>query len=566
MSVSGLFTPTRTDTIEADQYDHAINLVDATAPPDIPSQPPTPLDSPSDLDSSAKRDLGASPGKKLPKDGVQGGLREELARRRYAKWQEKRYSGGRLENDGDPTNMEAGTAEEGSGVADPKKAASKRDWLRDKARLRSKRSAKVSKCEECEYDILYENQRGSFIFGFPLYSAKGLLNFDPAAWQTSAFKESPVNIMTAQVPDPSWTWAWKRWYVDMSHDVDEQGWEYSFSFRHGFSWHGTHPWFHSYVRRRRWLRKRVKVHGASSRKNEASKGHMLNPDYFTIHAKKVPSRESSTERTIDNRSSHMSGRLTEADSDEDDEEDITNVLSLMKALKRTTIDRKKLGSVENFLLHGDEDLHYLPEYMDEIMSMFMYQTSRRQFLDLLRNLCEEPADDHEASTTEDDVADENVKSHSQLQHDAIHQAMLAAEEHMQDLEYWSDRQKMASMEKGKEVEGRTLDGVNEKDLHDGQSSIDGGEDQLEVEAPPSMRSQVSIRGIPSDAGIDEEPGLVMRANTLEDGEKEANGSNGPDERAEEDTHPSATEAITTTHQEVHSSSEGEKEPGKIGED
>jgi hypothetical protein len=37
--------------------------------------------------------------------------------------------------------------------------------------------------------------------------------------------------------------------------VDEEGWEYSFFFR-GFVWHGTSPWFHSFVRRRRWIRLR----------------------------------------------------------------------------------------------------------------------------------------------------------------------------------------------------------------------------------------------------------------------------------------------------------------------
>jgi hypothetical protein len=97
-----------------------------------------------------------------------------------------------------------------------------------------------------------------------MFSHKSLLNFDPAPWINVAFKDSPVDIITAQVPNPTWQWAWKSWYVDMSGDVDEEGWAYSLSFSPSFSWHGTHVWFHSFVRRRRWLRKRIKSDGAGS--------------------------------------------------------------------------------------------------------------------------------------------------------------------------------------------------------------------------------------------------------------------------------------------------------------
>ena len=107
-------------------------------------------------------------------------------------------------------------------------------------------------------NVLYENQRGSFFCGIPLYSSNSLLNFDPAGWQTSPFQDSPMNITNSQLPDPSWEWVWRTWYVDMSYDVDEEGWQYSLSFRTGIAWHGNHPWFHSFVRWRRWLRKRVK--------------------------------------------------------------------------------------------------------------------------------------------------------------------------------------------------------------------------------------------------------------------------------------------------------------------
>lgn len=100
-------------------------------------------------------------------------------------------------------------------------------------------------------DVLYENQRGAWLCGLPLFSSASLLNFDPPAWRNGLGQASPVSVVDAQTPDPSWRWAWPTWYVDMSADVDEEGWQYSFMFRQKTSWHGSHPWFHSFVRRRR---------------------------------------------------------------------------------------------------------------------------------------------------------------------------------------------------------------------------------------------------------------------------------------------------------------------------
>jgi len=107
-------------------------------------------------------------------------------------------------------------------------------------------------------DVLYENQRGMYLFGKPMYSGKALFPKEAAPWADERYKRTLVNITNAQVPDPSWEWAWKVWYVDMSRDVDEEGWEYSLYFN-GFSWHATSPWFHSFVRRRRWIRLRKRI-------------------------------------------------------------------------------------------------------------------------------------------------------------------------------------------------------------------------------------------------------------------------------------------------------------------
>ncbi|KAK9462831.1 uncharacterized protein V1516DRAFT_671243 [Lipomyces oligophaga] len=117
-----------------------------------------------------------------------------------------------------------------------------------------------------DYDILYENQRGFFFFGEPLFSSQSLVQIDPPSWQDLENQYSPVDILTAAVPDPSWEWAWHTWYIDMAYDVDSQGWSYAFYFR-SRNWHGSHNWFTSFVRRRRWIRKRQRVKHLDSSDN-----------------------------------------------------------------------------------------------------------------------------------------------------------------------------------------------------------------------------------------------------------------------------------------------------------
>jgi len=90
-----------------------------------------------------------------------------------------------------------------------------------------RRKSPKQKKEIAEIDVLYENQRGwvtsslhwafielmgvcvgdrAFVCGIPLFSSRGLLNFDPAPWQNGLFRDSAVSIVNAQLPDPSWAW------------------------------------------------------------------------------------------------------------------------------------------------------------------------------------------------------------------------------------------------------------------------------------------------------------------------------------------------------------------------
>ncbi|KAF8429616.1 hypothetical protein EV426DRAFT_514505, partial [Tirmania nivea] len=253
-----------------------------------------------------------------------------------------------------------------------------------------------------EIDVLYENQRGFFLCGIPLFSSKSLLNLDPPPWQTRDFKYSPVSILDKQTPDPSWEWAWKTWYVDMTTDADDQGWMYSFSFNNYFSWHGTHVWFHSFVRRRRWLRKRVKIRkdGAfGSPCDTEVEAHGFNQDYFTIHSRQKHRGSVGTWPAASWRVPLQSGSMggggwggialrgTFGSEEEGDilyeGEEISDIPTLMKVLRRCTLDRQKITAIARFVEEGGAEVFYLAERMPALMSLLMFQASRRQLLAVL---------------------------------------------------------------------------------------------------------------------------------------------------------------------------------------
>lgn len=483
MSIAGL---SRNRTNPAIDYDHAIVLVDTTK---------VKLDREEDTDGPSgsvplSRTASGAP---LSLRWTKGTLREELARRKYSKWQEEktRNDEGLAEtSDGaGDGNMEAGQLTNGRG---------RNGRLRDKISFRSKKPDIRSKENDDTFvDILYENQRGAFFCGIPLYSGNSLLNFDPSPWQTSTFKDSPVNVTNAQLPDPSWAWVWRTWYVDMSYDVDEEGWQYSFTFSPSYAWHGSHPWFHSFVRRRRWLRKRINPHGKTSRDTANIKeAHLLNADYFTIHASRDRSRDSSAERTSKNRSSFLSNARSESD-DEQDSSDVSDILKLMAILKGARVDREKIWAVKAFVNQGGDDLFYLADKMGNIMRSFVYQTSRRQLQGSLLQALENVKHQQKISSGDADNADELwARKASNLV-----KAVRAAGEHLNDdplvksgAEATSDENQEADM---------TQHSDSEAGAHDAIGKIAGEDPDVE----DTGRVENEIKGIPDNAEISDAPGI-----------------------------------------------------------
>lgn len=371
---------------------------------------------------------------KISRTSVSNSVRHQVNRQKYRRYQQHRYSDGSAPSEHlDPNRA----PQDGDEATPAQKGYLERGKARAKRVLNRKKTMGRGDLEDSVIDILYENQRGAFLFGIPMFSTSSLLNFDPKPWQNAAFRTSPSDIRNAQVPDPSWVWDWKSWYVDMSRDVDEEGWEYSFSFQKGFAWHGNHPWFHSFVRRRRWLRKRVRRDTSHKTKE---RGHELNADYFTIHPKTL--RGPSPNGSLAYAALRARGFQNE-DVDVQDA-DIADIGTLIRMLRKAAVDREKLVAVRKFVDQGGDELYYLSNRMSDIMSLFVYQSSRRHLLaELIQHF-------DSASARKDSLSGHlHSDEESKRQHEAaakqansLLRAVEAADEQVKRLEYWSDIKSM----------------------------------------------------------------------------------------------------------------------------
>jgi len=159
--------------------------------------------------------------------------------------------------------------------------------------------------------------------------------------------------------------------VDMTSDVDEEGWEYSFSFSPAFAWHGNHVWFHSFVRRRRWLRKRVKLpqrgmnatgdpYGSTDDGSVTRAGHGMNSDYFTIHSR--GNRDSWRAGGSHKRKSALEGgSWGGTDNESEHELEVKDVATLMRVVKTARLDREKIEAIMKFVEDGGDEVVYLAE-------------------------------------------------------------------------------------------------------------------------------------------------------------------------------------------------------------
>ncbi|KAI0146968.1 hypothetical protein GGR57DRAFT_494097 [Xylariaceae sp. FL1272] len=326
-------------------------------------------------------------------------------------------------------------------------AATPEDALRDTRRISAstQRHPPSPKEVETAIDILYENQRGGFLCGIPLFSSAALGNLDPSPWTNFAHHTSPTDIHNAQVPDPSWEWAWPEWRINHDEQIqtDSEGWEYSFMFSKKFSWHGPR-WYNSYVRRRAWIRRRIK----KGLGYQAIDEHMMNKAYFTVVAKTLKPNALKDVDEADgisvDRRSRMSGNGSRKSRDrsrgpEDDVPvaiELKTAEALMTTLRRSLIDREKLEAVENYIENCTDDLLQLQESMHEIMSVFVFQASRRLLLARLTQLHDDIAGKAGKGKGKGDSIATRKAQH-------LAEAIKHADEEVRRLEYWSDIKAMA---------------------------------------------------------------------------------------------------------------------------
>ncbi|KAI1105144.1 hypothetical protein F4804DRAFT_305237 [Jackrogersella minutella] len=324
------------------------------------------------------------------------------------------------------------TKDAGGSVAG-KKLEPKGNGLR-KSDSSNKRRPRQAKGNESAIDILYENQRGGFLCGISFFSPAALGNLDPTPWSNFAHNPSPTDITTAQVPDPSWEWAWPEWRInrDEAVQMDSDGWEYSFMFSKKFSWHGP-KWYSSFVRRRVWIRRRIKK-GLGYQANDP---HMTNREYFSV----TPTRRDADGASVDQltaRLSHETPRRSRDSrrGDEFEDEikvDITTVGELMKVLRKSRIDRERLDAMGNYIEHCADDLHQLQDCMHEIMSLFVFQATRKLLLARLIQLHDDQVDS----------GDKGKSPAMKTKAENLAEAIKHADEEVRRLEYWSDIKTMA---------------------------------------------------------------------------------------------------------------------------
>ena len=113
--------------------------------------------------------------------------------------------------------------------------------------------------------------------------------------------------------------------------------------------------------------------------------------------------------------------------------DITTADDLMLALRRSRIDREKLEAIENYIEHCTDDLQQLQDYMHEIMSLFVFQATRKLLLARLIQLHDSQADNKQKGKS---LA-------TQQKAENLAAAIKHADEEVRRLEYWSDIKGMA---------------------------------------------------------------------------------------------------------------------------
>ncbi|KZS92959.1 hypothetical protein SISNIDRAFT_485905 [Sistotremastrum niveocremeum HHB9708] len=230
-----------------------------------------------------------------------------------------------------------------------------------------------------KWATLYENQRGITMFSSPYYSSASLLPNDPPPFtlphSDDGHEIPPVSSLEAYpLPSPMWMWVSKYWMVDMRGDehIDPEGWEFNWSFRKK-GWRSCVGPLSAggWVRRRRWVRL------------------MMCP------ARLEMSHSSGSLTQSGSQQSQASGKEQEPRTGEDEEEvwqgrpdDWERCRKQMRKLiwdgRRLETWKRWVSTTDHANASWQSIARVLEEHGRDLLSAFVYPSSRMKFLQILR--------------------------------------------------------------------------------------------------------------------------------------------------------------------------------------
>ena len=157
---------------------------------------------------------------------------------------------------------------------------------------------------------------------------------------------------------------------------------------------------------------------------------MLNLEYFSVRASADLDRSPSRGGAASNRGSRIS--MSTVNAADQPPPDIETVDELLRVLRGSRIDREKIEAVENYLDHAEDDLAGLQDVMHEVMSVFVFQASRRILLTRLTEVYDETV--AELDKKKGTASDEELTKRKEH----LAAAVKHADEEVQRLEFWSD--------------------------------------------------------------------------------------------------------------------------------
>ena len=216
------------------------------------------------------------------------------------------------------------------------------------------------------------------------------------------------------------------------------------------------------------------------------RAHAMAPDYFTIHntygVLMSPGGYSMGVASVGNRCSVPPTSATWGAKDwhtqlREEFTEIRDIPTLMKAMRKATIDREKIAYVTQFLDQCGDELYYLADQMGEIMALFVFQNSRRQLLAILMHRFDEASKHREEHEERGQKEDEEERKYI----DNLLRAIDTADDECQKLEYWSDARDVAR-------KGETLHATgHSREWGHGWQGVDASGPGINLEESPAEK-------------------------------------------------------------------------------